>query len=205
MPKVVPGYKDAARSRIVEAAFKVFSSKGYRDSTMDDIARELGVSKGAIYLYFKSKEDLLREISQESQESMMQILQDCFQNNDLEGAAEEAYKRIFEKRKEHFKMMFEITGLATHDERIRKSQKEKQERQLNTILEFLRYQVSKGRLKKGSDTRETAEMLAALYMGLALLLVLGYDSSEMHRVWKESFLLILRDKSTHNPAIAHAV
>lgn len=194
VPKVVPGYKDAARSRIAEAAAKVFSSKGYRDATMDDIAAELGVSKGAIYLYFKSKEDLLSEISQHSQSAMMGVLENCFRSNDLEEAAEETFKLIFQKRQTQLKMLFEMTGLATHDEKIRRVQKENQERYLDTMLEFLRAQVRKGTLQEGKDTREIAAMMAALYMGMARMLVLGYESSELHRAWKQSFLMILRAK-----------
>jgi AcrR family transcriptional regulator len=47
----------------VEAARVVFAKKGYHDATMDDVAKEVGVSKGALYSYFKSKEDLLKEIT----------------------------------------------------------------------------------------------------------------------------------------------
>ena len=62
MPKVVPEYKEEAKSKIVEAARIVFAKKGYHDATMDDVAKEVGVSKGALYSYFKSKEDILKEI-----------------------------------------------------------------------------------------------------------------------------------------------
>jgi len=43
---------------ILEAALTVFAEKGYRPATMDAIAREAGITKGTIYLYFASKEDL---------------------------------------------------------------------------------------------------------------------------------------------------
>lgn len=43
---------------ILNAAFKVFSLKGYHNATMDDIAKEAGVSKGACYQYFSSKEEV---------------------------------------------------------------------------------------------------------------------------------------------------
>lgn len=48
MPKVIPEYKEAAKDKIVKAAFKIFAKKGYHESTMDDIAKEIGVSKGAL-------------------------------------------------------------------------------------------------------------------------------------------------------------
>jgi len=42
----------------MNAALKVFSSKGYSPSVLDEIAEEAGIAKGTLYLYFKDKEDL---------------------------------------------------------------------------------------------------------------------------------------------------
>ncbi len=46
------------RTGIVEAARKVFGRRGYRCSTVDDIAEQAGIAKGTLYLYFKSKEEI---------------------------------------------------------------------------------------------------------------------------------------------------
>jgi len=43
---------------ILEAARKVFASKGFSDATMDDIADAAGVAKGTVYLYYSSKRDV---------------------------------------------------------------------------------------------------------------------------------------------------
>lgn len=50
---------DDRRQRILEAALGVFMRYGYRRTTMDDIAREVGKSRPALYLSFPSKEALL--------------------------------------------------------------------------------------------------------------------------------------------------
>jgi len=50
--------KQQRREEIIEAAEAVFFSKGFEKSTMDDIAEKAELSKGTLYLYFKSKEDL---------------------------------------------------------------------------------------------------------------------------------------------------
>lgn len=50
--------KEKRRQEILKAAEKVFFSKGFENSTMDDIADGAELSKGTLYLYFKSKEDL---------------------------------------------------------------------------------------------------------------------------------------------------
>jgi len=46
------------RAQIIEAALTCFTSKGYNNTTMDDIVAESGLSKGSLYWYFKSKEEL---------------------------------------------------------------------------------------------------------------------------------------------------
>ena len=45
--------------QIIEAAVRVFARKGYYNSRVSDIAREAGIAAGTIYLYFKTKEDIL--------------------------------------------------------------------------------------------------------------------------------------------------
>ena len=46
------------RFDIIDAAEKIFFTKGFESATMDDVAMEAELSKGTLYLYFKSKEDL---------------------------------------------------------------------------------------------------------------------------------------------------
>lgn len=50
--------KETRREEILEAAMKCFSKKGYHDTKMDDIIKASGLSKGAIYWYFKGKRDI---------------------------------------------------------------------------------------------------------------------------------------------------
>lgn len=54
-----PRHKALRKRRIFEAAVLLFSTKGFHGTTLEDIAEQVGVSKGTIYLYVKSKEELL--------------------------------------------------------------------------------------------------------------------------------------------------
>ena len=54
------------RERILAAAVKVFAAKGFYCARVSDVAREAGVADGTIYLYFESKEDLLRGLYEEN-------------------------------------------------------------------------------------------------------------------------------------------
>src|SRR3982074_2672243 len=56
------------RSAILRAAIRVFANNGYFNSKVADIAREAGVADGTVYLYFKSKEEILRSVFDRSME-----------------------------------------------------------------------------------------------------------------------------------------
>jgi len=62
---------DLRRQIIIEAAEKLFLSKGYEDTTMDQIANESEFSKGTLYNYFKSKDDLYLAIGTKSYEILI--------------------------------------------------------------------------------------------------------------------------------------
>ncbi|HEX8395031.1 MAG TPA: TetR/AcrR family transcriptional regulator [Longimicrobium sp.] len=57
---------DARPGEIVEAALELFVTKGFTATRMDEIARAAGVTKGTLYLYFPSKEDLFRAVVHET-------------------------------------------------------------------------------------------------------------------------------------------
>lgn len=54
--------KDARPTEIVAAALAVFAEKGFAAARLDDIAARAGVSKGALYLYFETKQDLFAAV-----------------------------------------------------------------------------------------------------------------------------------------------
>lgn len=53
-------------AEIVEAALAVFAEKGFAAAKLDEIAARAGVSKGALYLYFETKEDLFRAVVEQA-------------------------------------------------------------------------------------------------------------------------------------------
>ena len=58
MPRVSAAHEQAVRSRIVDAAVRVFAVRGYHGATMQDVAREASLSIGAIYTWFTGKDEL---------------------------------------------------------------------------------------------------------------------------------------------------
>ncbi|MGE0826692.1 MAG: TetR/AcrR family transcriptional regulator [Candidatus Binatia bacterium] len=64
------GTKDK-HAAILTAAFSLFGHYGYRRTSIDDIAQEAGIAKGTVYLYFKSKEEIFRVLSQQLIDQML--------------------------------------------------------------------------------------------------------------------------------------
>lgn len=63
MSKNDPESSPETRTRILEAAVKVFATKGYHDAKVDDIVSEAQTSKGAFYFYFPSKQEIFIALS----------------------------------------------------------------------------------------------------------------------------------------------
>ena len=55
--------KNLTKNKIVAAAWKLFSERGYEDTTIDEIVEESGTSKGSFYHYFEGKDALLGTLS----------------------------------------------------------------------------------------------------------------------------------------------
>lgn len=54
--------KEDRPNEITEAALNIFAEKGVAATRVDDVARKAGVSKGLLYLYFKTKEEILKAV-----------------------------------------------------------------------------------------------------------------------------------------------
>lgn len=61
-PKPAGGFITDKREAILRAAIKVFARSGYFNSKVSDIAGEAGIADGTVYLYFKSKEEILHSV-----------------------------------------------------------------------------------------------------------------------------------------------
>lgn len=59
MPKVSQAHLDARRRQILDAASRCFARKGIGDTTIQDICQEAGLSPGAVYRYFSSRQEIL--------------------------------------------------------------------------------------------------------------------------------------------------
>lgn len=77
--RAAPAAKRARRKRddeVVAAAAKIFYERGYSAATVQDIADELGILKGSLYHYIKTKEDLLFRLFEQVHKEVEAILED---------------------------------------------------------------------------------------------------------------------------------
>ena len=204
MPKVVPEYKEEAKSRILEAANKVFAEKGYHEATMDDIAKRLGVSKGAIYLYFSSKEDLFEAMCKTAPQAFKEILLSSFGNeaNPIQSATQ-FFDKMLKLSASNPGLSFEILSEASRNPSLKRILKQNHEEYEKVLTSFL----AEGRkMRIVGDTlqlRPLANALIALWNGLETLLVSGLPIDEARRAWLEALKAIFMNQhGTHpNPLI----
>lgn len=82
MPRISPQYEQAQEKRIIDGAAQVFADRGYRQTTIDQISQALQLSKGAIYIYFKSKENLFVSVLRAIYQERFNLLSTAFQPDD---------------------------------------------------------------------------------------------------------------------------
>ncbi len=74
--------KSDAKGRILDAAFEVFTEKGFHIATVDEIAEKAGVGKGTLYRYFSNKESLFNELVRLRLEELERKAQAVLDSND---------------------------------------------------------------------------------------------------------------------------
>jgi len=77
MPKVTPQYRDARRDQILSAARRCFLQNGFHATSMQDLFTEAGLSSGAVYGYFASKDDVIIAIAEENVRDFAAMVHDA--------------------------------------------------------------------------------------------------------------------------------
>jgi AcrR family transcriptional regulator len=191
MPKVVPEYREQAKARIIDAAHEVFRRKGFMETSMADIAKEVGVSKGALYVYFPNKAALLAEMQFAMREKIRERLGSLLEGGDIaEGLARVADQAIEETGDSgvHASLLVE----ATHSPELRKSLFDDQREDTKVVEAFFTELKARGRIPKVKDVETTAQITIALFMGTVLgKMYFGRDRAEAHRFLVKALRQIL--------------
>ena len=87
--------KERRRETILKAARRDFMKKGFKAVTVDSIAQRAQLSKGAIYLYFKSKEEIYAQVLIRDIEKFHDRVADIFQGGDSASEVLTRFARIY--------------------------------------------------------------------------------------------------------------
>src|ERR1700761_2638068 len=74
MPKVSQQYRDERRDHILAAARRCFQRDGFHATSMQDLFAEAGLSSGAVYGYFASKEEMIMAIAEENSREVLAMM-----------------------------------------------------------------------------------------------------------------------------------
>jgi TetR/AcrR family transcriptional repressor of uid operon len=185
-PKVTSQYKTDVKERIVQSAIECFSKYGFDRSRMDDIAQTANLSKGTLYLYFKSKEDLFYAICENNLKVIKEQLSQIFvtTKENLLYDTERFYDNLHKLEKSGSeKVFFEIVAESSRNRKLQRILYEQRTKIFDVVKEYLDLQVEKGFFRKDIDTEAIASGLVALYNGLAVSKFLGISGNLNKKAW----------------------
>ncbi|HSD57121.1 MAG TPA: TetR/AcrR family transcriptional regulator [Methanotrichaceae archaeon] len=191
MPKVVPEYKEEAKKRIIAAGIEVMSEKGSNQTTMEDIAAHLGVSKGALYLYFKSKDDLIFESAKNMQSPLCGMSMATFPTSDPFDIWSEILDNFMPFDPKINALYFELIAMAEHNPRIKKLSTESLMDEIEMLEHEMASQQQRGLVRSDADPRTIAVALISIFNGLRMMILLGIDREEIRKRWIEMGRIML--------------
>lgn len=192
MPRILPGYKEEVKKKIVEAAYHLFLIRGYRGTTMDEIAGVLGVTKPALYQYFFGKEDLYAAVAEHSRQELKGILEHSYQNRDIRGGSEALFDAVSRYAPQYQGMYSEMMLIAPHNERIRQILEEDLREDVRVIERFISHQQETGFVSTRLNARVLAVACHAMINGLLLDMIAGMDKKEAKQIWITTVEALLR-------------
>jgi AcrR family transcriptional regulator len=83
MPRVSAAHLERRRTQILDAARVCFIRKGFYETSMQDVFRESGLSAGAVYRYFRSKDELVKAIATEGEEMLAGFMEEILREDPL--------------------------------------------------------------------------------------------------------------------------
>ena len=183
---------EETRAKILDSAIKLFSTRGFNAASVDEICEEAGISKGAFYHHFESKQALFLAIL----DGWLQAIDSTIEASKDKTVPEtfmqmtEAFPVIFETAGEGLPMFLEFWLQASRDQKIWEA----------SIAPYRRYHkyftslIKKG-VEEGSfvevDPELAARMIVSTAMGLFLQSMLDPKGAKWEKVARDSTTLLV--------------
>jgi AcrR family transcriptional regulator len=166
-----PDSSEIRRNQILDAATKVFVRLGFQHARMDDIVEESGLSKGTLYWYFKSKEDIINAISRRLFTGELEKLEGLLEAEDT---VSERLMQLTNYRVAGLKRMsnlvpiiFEFYAVAVHQQWVKQFIGEYFKHFRGLLEDLIQQGIDRGEFYP-VNAAETAISLASMYEGLTI-------------------------------------
>ena len=175
--------RDARRQQILSAALQLFVERGYENSSVDEIARVAGLSKGSIYWYFKSKLEILFALTDHFvEQSQSEVVRMAAADKYGTEALYKVHRDLHEQKQitpENDKLLSQLMGLAAHQPEIRNRMCEYYRKWDNVSADLIQGAMNRGEFS-AADSRAIAQAICALYDGLCMRKQLDPDIDLVH-------------------------
>lgn len=162
------------KDKFIQAAFKLFGTKGYDATSIDDLLREVGKTKGSFYTHFKHKEDLLIEVMNIRMEIHMDELENML-NEQLRNQTFQVKKFILQTLEMSIKITntrpywtgvyLELIKQSNQNNQIRKCINNSYEKWIAVFIKVFQKGKELNQMKQEIDERILATTLIAIYQG----------------------------------------
>jgi len=177
--------REARREEIIGAAEKVFFQKGLTQATMDEIAEAAELSKGTLYLYYKSKEDLYLTVSMTGTDILLGKFQEVAASSDhvvkqLMGLLDEYYK-FFQSYRHYFRMFYFLENRDVHSQvspEMLDACTRSDQRLWEVVTSVIRKAIDQRMLHAGLDPMEVAVIMWSNSHGFMRLIDRGGEAME---------------------------
>jgi AcrR family transcriptional regulator len=178
--------KEHRKEEILDAAQKVFFEKGLTTATMDEIAEAAELSKGTLYLYYKSKEDMYLAVMMRGMDVLYKIYEPIVSsdNSTIQKLVKfgDTYKDFFHSHRSFFRMFYFLQAPQFHkqvSEEMRQACSVENRRMWDLLIGLLRRGMEEGAFRSDLNPVEVAIIL----WSSATALLLRLDSEG--ETWKE--------------------
>ncbi|MGE5602844.1 MAG: TetR/AcrR family transcriptional regulator [Nitrososphaerales archaeon] len=178
MPKVTAEYSTARRQQIIDAAYRCLARKGFHQTTMRDIYEEAGLSAGAVYHYFDSKDDIIAASFNFDYERSVSLFENAKESEDPLGALRDLLNFLFHGLKSAAALgAGRVNVQGWGEAMVNPSLLEITRRVFDTYREItagiLAKAQAKGQIDRAIDPHALSNALISLYYGLELQLALN--------------------------------
>ena len=175
--------KENRKSAILKAARKLFFEKGFKSVTVESIARKAELSKGAVYLYFKSKDEIYSQILLDDIDKFHRKVADIFeeggQASDMLFRLSTTYVDFFLRDRELFRILMTFMLHANHSNLPEDLQKHIIKSTNKTIFmeKMFQYGIDTGEFPPSINVKQCRNALWGLLNGvISLYIFIGSEA-----------------------------